>query len=229
MHKNMAKRNLDRRLKRLRRIMYTAISLCVIEASGIFTLAKTGLLYVQSNAVTNAFAPKTYVDVEIKEPNGDVYYITDEEHNAVNDEGSKEAYITNPGQSSSKKPIVARARIVAVICDSDGVAKGTTQEFTIRNGNTTKDPATEKSWYQSGEYYYYTSVLNPGEESEPIFKDVKLDDIGNIPEGGYVAFHVIVDTVEVDLSGTETAKDNNKTKITDNWKQPEGLWNDILR
>lgn len=220
MHKN--KKRLKHRLKRLRIIMYTIISLVIIETSGIFSLAKNGILYVYSNAVTNAFAPATYVDITINEPNGNIYYITDGNKILTEDGESKEAEISNPGSATTKKPVLVRARIIAVIHDQDDIALGITQEFKL-----TKNPEwTDKD---EGGYYYYQKVLNPGDENIQIFSDVSFTDTSKIPENGYVAIHVIVDAIEVDTSGTNAAKEINKKKIMNNWKAlPDNLWTEYF-
>ena len=212
MHKKKKKKSLKHRLKKLRLLMYTTVSLTVIQTSGIFSLAKNGILHVYSNTVTNAFAPKTYVDIEINEPNGNTYYITTDRRTSNADGGSKEAYIANPGSSTIKKAVVARARIVAMIYDKDDTALGTTQEFELLGTNY--------KWASDGEngYYYYTEVLEPGEESDPIFTDITFKETTNIPDKGYVAVHVIVDTIEVDTTGTDEAKECNTEKIKGNWE-----------
>ncbi|MCI8409572.1 MAG: hypothetical protein HFJ09_09950 [Lachnospiraceae bacterium] len=220
MHKN--KKTLKHRLKKLRMIMYTTVSLIVIETSGIFSLAKNGILYIYSNAVTNAFAPATYVDIEINEPNGDTYYIKDEKI-LTEDGKSKEAYIANPGTAIAKKPVLVRARVIAVVHDQDGIALGVTQDFTLQQDSaiwTGKD---------SDGYYYYKKALEPGAEQVPIFTDVTFTNISNIPEKGYVALHVIADTIEVDMAGTDAAKEKNKNNIITNWKKlPSDIWTEYF-
>lgn len=240
MHKKTKKKkNTERKLGRLRRIVYTTLSLAIIESSGIFALAKTGLLYVQSNAVTNAFSPKTFVDIEVTEPNGQKYYITtDNKTESVGGDGTKEAYVTNPGTEVTKKPVVARAKIVAVICDKDGVEIETVEKsdsgYALTSGTIiTSSPNTADKWYQVGDYYYYTSVLEPGDNSESLFKDVKLaaSVVADIPDEGYVTFHVMVDTIEIDTAKTETAVATNNAYIQENWGQPESgsdLWKDYF-
>lgn len=203
-------------------IMYTTVSLVVIETSGIFSLAKNGILYIYSNAVTNAFAPATYVDIEINEPNGDIYYIEDKKIFSAENDGPKAANISNTGTTAAKKPVLVRARIIAVIHDQDDIALGTTQDFTLTIGEkwTNKD--------ENG-YYYYKEVLNPGDLNVPIFTDVSFTDTKNIPQNGYVAIHVIVDTIEVDISGTKAAKEKNQNKIKNNWtKLPSDIWTEYF-
>lgn len=221
MHKKN-KKTLKHRLKRLRMLIYTTVSLIVIETSGIFSLAKNGILYIYSNAVTNAFAPATYVDIEINEPNGDIYYIKDQEIHSVKNDGSKAANISNPGTAAAKKPVLVRARIIAVVHDQDNIALGTTQDFSL-----TKD----ENWTDKDEngYYYYQKVLKPGDVDVPIFTDVSFTNTNNIPQNGYVAIHVIVDTIEVDMSGTNAAKENNKNNIMTNWKNlPSNIWTEYF-
>lgn len=200
-------------------IMYTTISIALIEMSGIFSLAKTGILYVYSNVVSNAFAPATYVDVEINEPNGPDY-IVDKGGGQIHtsDGKSKEAYIKNPGTTATKKPVLVRAKIVAVIHDHEGIAQGVTQGFEI-----IKKDGSEWPWIENEGYYYYNGVLNPDQEVE-FFENVNFTDTKNIPTDGYVAIHVIVDTIEIDTTGTNKAKEQNQMKIRQNWA---GLPNDI--
>lgn len=212
MHKNKKKKALKYRLKKLRMIMYTTVSLVVIETSGIFALAKNGILYVYSNTVSNAFAPATYVNIEINEPGGTTYYIN-EENKAISTEtgGTKEASIINPNSATVKKPVLVRARVIAVIHDQEGIAQGTIQEFTLTG--------TDAKWLSKdgNGYYYYNEALDPEEKTEPLFKDVTFGDISNIPPNGYVELHVIVDTIEVDTAGTNAAKEHNTKNIKENW------------
>ena len=213
MHKNKKKKTLNYRLKKLRMIMYTTVSLTVIETSGIFALAKSGILCVNSNAVSNAFAPRTYVNIEINEPGGTTYYINKENNKATSttNGGGKEASVINPGSSAVKKPVLVRARVIAVIHDQDGIAQGSIQEFTLTG--------TDTKWLSKdgNGYYYYNEALDPEEETKPLFTDVTFGDISNIPENGYVELHVIVDAIEVDITGTNAAKEHNTKNIKENW------------
>ncbi|MDE7424162.1 MAG: hypothetical protein K2N51_10830 [Lachnospiraceae bacterium] len=214
MHKNKKKKTLKYRLKKLRMIMYTTVSLTVIQTSGIFSLAKNGILYVYSNTVSNAFAPRTYVNIEINEPGGTTYYINKENNNkatSTENGGGKEASIKNPGSSTVKKPVLVRARVIAVIHDQDGIAQGSIQEFTLTGTDTKWLPK------DGNGYYYYNEALDPEEETKPLFTDVTFGDISNIPENGYVELHVIVDAIEVDTAGTNAAKEHNTKNIKENW------------
>lgn len=225
------KKHIEKRLKRLRMIMYTTISLAIIETSGIFSLAKEGLLYVQSNALCNAFSPTTYVDIQINEPNGDIYYINSDGGHAISTSNGKYkiAEIENPA-GTTKKPVLARARVVAMIYSENGILQGTTQSFVLNSDTITSNVSEKNKWYNdtSNGYYYFTNSLNPGDRTI-LFKDVSFTDVSNIPEDGYVEIHVLLDTIEVDLEGTDGALAKNKANIADNWKSlPSKLWETYL-
>lgn len=65
-------------------------------------------------------------------------------------------------------------------------------------------------------YFYYTSVLEKGTTTENLFDQVRLTKIADIPDGGYVEFHVIIDTVEVDDDYTAD-KDGYYAKVATAW------------
>lgn len=223
------KKHIEKRLKRLRMIMYTTISLAIIETSGIFSLAKEGVLHVQSNALCNAFSPATYVDIQINEPNGDTYYINSGGHAiSTSNRDYKIAEVENPA-GTTKKPVLARAKVVAMIYTKNGVLLGTTQSFVLNSDTITSNVSEKNKWYNdtSNGYYYFTNSLNPG-DSTILFEDVSFTDVSNIPEDGYVEIHVLLDTIEVDLEG-DGALAKNKANIADNWKSlPSALWKTYL-
>lgn len=231
---NKRKKKTKRRLKRIRMSVYTIISLAIIESSGVFSMASVGLLFIKSNSTTNAFNPKMYVDVTINEPNGNSYTLDDEGNVITNGEpdddvgNGKAVYISNPGISDIKKSIVARAKLMAVIYDSSGQIYGNTMDYKISEGSIATNVTTSDAWYQEGEYYYYTSVIEPGEDSSYLFKNVKLNSTENIPVDGYVEFYVIIDTLGVNIDDTDSARAQNKTDIQDNWNIPSGIWENLF-
>ena len=207
MRQSKKRKKVERKLQIVRMIVYTAISFTIFQYIGVFALAELKGIYVKTGPRTNAFYPKTYVNVELKENDDDNHlYVLDDTGNAYVSGGTadqkKQFYVSNPG--TNKKDVLVRAKIVAMIYSEDGTAVGET------------DTASEtKKWYHNSndDYYYYTSVLEKTSPSatEPnktnnLFDNVQLTNISKIPEGGWVEFNVIVDTVEVDLKADEPYK-----------------------
>lgn len=222
-------KKLERKLHIIRVVVYTAISFLIFQYFGIFALAALKGVYVKTTQRTNAFYPKTYVNVELKEnDNTNHIYVMDANGNAYAGGDAtkpKQFYVENPG--TNKKDVVVRAKIVALIYSEDHTVLGETQNYVVTGENITKDVADSKQWYNNtvteetdsggkttgkyqsqnagDSYFYYTSVLEKSSPSEiassrttNLFDHVQLTDISNIPEGGWVEFNVIVDTVEVD-------------------------------
>lgn len=198
-----------RRLRAVRRTVYVAIAFSLFQVSGIFSMAGIGGLYVVTETKTNAFYPKTYVDMDITEPNGNSYTVTEDPQNS--DKGTvtttktdvtdnnKSACVTING--ANKKSVVVRARIIAEIYNQSGECVGTTNNYTFTN------VAEADKWYYKDGIYYYTSILHANESTTNLFDSVTLTKLSEIPDGGEVKFHVIVDTLEVE---TETKKDTEK-------------------
>ena len=204
-----------RRLRAVRRTVYVAIAFSLFQVSGIFSMAGIGGLYVVTETKTNAFYPKTYVDMDITEPNGNSYTVTEDPQNS--DKGTvtttktdvtdnnKSACVTING--ANKKSVVVRARIIAEIYNQSGECVGTTNNYTLMQTYSTTNVAEADKWYYKGGIYYYTSVLHANESTTNLFDSVILTKLSEIPDGGEVKFHVIVDTLEVE---TETKKDTEK-------------------
>lgn len=200
------KQKVKEKLVVVRRLSYTFLAFSVFELSGIFALAGLKGLYVVTETKSNAFYPKSYVDVGLEEPNGQDYNIGTD-NVVVNADGKgKEVYVENKG--SSKKSVILRARIVAEIYDeSKNLYQGnlTSSEYriSVRGDSDYTDNVDEKSWFynSSDEYYYYTSILDINDKTTDLFDKVEIKDAGiqKIPEGCYVKFHVIMDCLDAQV------------------------------
>lgn len=209
-----------KKLSVVRRVSYIFLAFTVFEFSGVFALAGLKGLYVVTETKSNAFYPKKYVDVSIKEPNGQDYSI-DTDNIVVNDEGKgKQVYVENTG--CSKKSVILRAKIVAEIYDEtkdlyQGNLNSSDYEISVEN-DATYNTKSSNHWYYSDGYYYYTSILDVDTKTTDLFDRVKITDEGidKIPEGCYVKFHVMIDCLDATVY-------TNK-ELGNYWKNvPEGL------
>lgn len=205
-----------RRLRTVRRTVYVAIAFSLFQVSGIFSMAGIGGLYVITETKSNAFYPKTYVDIDITEPNGNSYTVTEDSQNSDNGTVTTTKDVTDKNKSAcvtingaNKKSVVVRARIIAEIYNQSGECVGTTNNYTLIQMHSTTNAAEADNWYYKDGIYYYTSVLHANESTENLFDSVMLTKLSEIPEGGEVKFHVIVDTLEV-----ETEMENDTEKPT---------------
>lgn len=90
---------------------------------------------------------------------------------------------------------------------------------TDKDGNEVKEgtySSTNSESTKLDTYFYYTSVLEKGSETTNLFDNVRLTDISCIPEDGYVEFHVIIDTVEVNDNYT-ASDDKYYDKVKTAW------------
>lgn len=198
--KKVKEQKVKKKLSVVRRVSYIFLAFTVFEFSGVFALAGLKGLYVVTETKSNAFYPKKYVDVSIKEPNGQDYSI-DTDNIVVNDEGEgKQVYVENTG--CSKKSVILRAKIVAEIYDEtkdlyQGNLNSEDYEISVKN-DATYNTKSSKNWYYSDGYYYYTSILDVDTKTTDLFDRVIITDEGidKIPEGCYVKFHVMIDCLD---------------------------------
>ncbi len=203
MRKTKAKK-IEKKLSVVRRVSYTFFAFTIFELSGVFALAGLKGLYVITETKSNAFYPKSYVDVGIKEPNGQEYGIVDDV--VVNADGDgKQVYIENAG--SSKRSVILRAKIVAEIYDEvQDIYYGSlsfSDDYAISvNGDSTYNDKSSNLWYYSDGYYYYTSILDINANTTDLFDKVEFEDTGlaKIPDGYYVKFHVVVDCLDASVA-----------------------------
>ena len=233
------RQQVEQKLSVVRRTSYTFFAFALFELSGVFALAGIKGLYVVTETKSNAFYPKKYVDVEINEPNGANYVLqannavaVDQDGNVIMEGGKTKGKIASVQNAfGSKKDVVLRAKIVAEIYDGQNEVYHeslTTDDYTIsvENDSNYKDDNNKeaKKWLlHSDGYYYYTSILQIGEETTNLFDNVTISNEGmsKIPEDGYVKFNVIIDSLDAGVA-SET--------IADCWgwlagNKPELIWN----
>lgn len=214
--KKVKEQKVKKKLSVVRRVSYIFLAFTVFEFSGVFALAGLKGLYVVTETKSNAFYPKSYVDVGLREPNGQDYSI-DADNIVVNDGGEgKQVYVENAG--CSKKSVILRAKIVAEIYDeSKELYQGdlNSADYKVSVGNdATYDSKASGHWYYSEGYYYYTSILDVDTKTTDLFDRVEITDEGidKIPEGCCVKFHVMIDCLD---AAVYTNGDLNK------------YWNDV--
>lgn len=211
-----------RKLRTVRHTVYITIAFALFQISGIFSMAGIRGLYVVTETKSNAFSPKTYVDIDLQEPNGQKYVLDTDGSVSYNGE-SKSAYVSINGEK--KKSVVIRARIVAEVYNKDGVCIGTTNNYELTQTAKSADVNEAEKWYNKDKIYYYTSVLNANKKTANIFDSVKLTAVSEIPEGGFVKFHVIVDALEVKTDTNNIPTSESLATVKQYWSElPDGIW-----
>lgn len=193
-------RRVKKKLAVVRRISYTFLAFSVFELSGVFALAGLRGLYVVTETKSNAFYPKSYVDVGLLEPNGKDYSIGTD-NIVINDGGKgKQVYVENTG--GSKKSVILRAKIVAEVYDENqDIYQGNlnSSDYKVSVGEDAAYTDTSPfHWYYSAGYYYYTSILDVDTKTTDLFNKVEItkEGIDKIQEGCYVKFHVMIDCLD---------------------------------
>lgn len=227
-----------RRLRTVRRTVYVAIAFSLFQVSGIFSMAGIGGLYVITETKSNAFYPKTYVDIDITEPNGNSYTVTEDSQNSDNGTVTTTKDVTDKNKSAcvtingaNKKSVVVRARIIAEIYNQSGECVGTTNNYTLIQTHSTTNAAEADNWYYKDGIYYYTSILHANESTTNLFDSVTLTKLSEIPDGGEVKFHVIVDTLEVETetkNSTEKPTNASRENIEKCWTDTASI-NDLWK
>lgn len=218
----MAYKKLNSNKKQHRKTMirfctYTCLSFSLFQVSGIFSLATNSFTEVTTEERVNAFSPKTYVNVEIEEPNGQEYTLEENGDTKAPNGGSKVVKFSNPDRNTKYE--LVRVRLVAMVYDREGNLLGEIVNYrlTQQEGNDwIKDP--ESGSDNSAQIYYYKYPLKPGAETSNLFDSLSITNPEIVPEGGYIDFDVVVDTVETDQNAsTEKAVKawgNNLPKFT---------------
>lgn len=236
MKSSKKRKKIEKRLRIVRMSAYIGISFLIFEYIGLFAIAGPAGIYKITDHRSNAFYPKTFVDVKLKEPNGQEY-VLDADGNAKNENNqNKQVFVKNPGVN--KKDVVVRARIIATIYDEDGVtAIDHPQNFKITGEALTANPAEAGKWYHEDtvdhtltygtanaeSYFYYTNVLQKGTSTSNLFDNVQLTDVSQVPDGGFVEFKVMVDTIEVDTE--QELWDTRFAKAKTAWGTiPANIW-----
>lgn len=218
------RQQVEQKLSVVRRTSYTFFAFALFELSGVFALAGIKGLYVVTETASNAFSPKKYVDVDINEPYGNEYVIKNNQAAILDADGNialdgtnnnrkKTKIVSVQNAFGSKKDVVLRSKIVAEIYDGQNKVYHeslTTDDYMISVGSDTDytDNKDAKQWLlHTDGYYYYTSILQVGEETTNLFDNVTITDTGlsKIPEDGYVKFNVIIDSLDAGVSSGTVA------------------------
>lgn len=156
----------------------TVAALCTFGATKAFIQKET-------EKKTNAFSPKKYTDVDIKEPNGNEYIINSDGELAK----EKSAKFENPNNNTKDEYI--RARVIGIIRNNDGSNVGIEPDLNFEFTN-------EALWEKKGDYYYYKKIVKPGESTSNLFNDMKVgsDTLSKLEEGQYIEVDVIADSIE---------------------------------
>ena len=184
--------------------------------------------------------------VYVVDSNGNVYADADDDKNKV----AKQLYVQNPGTNKKDVMVRAKIVATIFNKDGtvigetqDFVVTGSALRSTININEEkgcwynpkvteiTKEDENGVSKTVSGKYqvttgtsddgyFYYTSILVKNSSTENLFDDVKLTNIDNVPDDGYVEFNVIVDTVEVEQNSDGTY---DFEKVTTAWGKTDVL------
>ena len=184
--------------KLMRSVYYIVLSVCIMQVTEVYSIATYKPKPAETVSLANEFSPKLYTNVEINEPNGTEYELVSDK--VQNEKGEKIAYFQNP--IANTKPEYIRAKIVAVIKDSNGNAVGSDFSLVYKFGSD------EATWgWVKGEdgYYYYKTVVNPGESTSNLLVNLSITSptAEQLASGSvYIEFNVLADTVEA--SGTDS-------------------------
>ncbi len=180
---------------------------------GIVVVSVAGVLVVRAylTAVTNnkinPFAPMTYTNTEIDEPE-DEFSSTQDSNKDIT--VAKSAKVKNLA-GNDKKPVFIRVALTYSVYDSNGV--NVTSEYPIQGYSFPNNLGSGWTELSDG-YYYYNAIVPPGGQTTEIFGNdtnhsikVLLDK--DLPDGYKVEVDVIADTVQA------VATDSSKWKASD--------------
>lgn len=187
--------------------------LLLIGASAVMSatvLVVRGLLTDLTSERTNEFATMTYTNIDITEPGGDYTVAFDintflQEYNNNNGVISKEARITN-STGNDRKPVYVRAKVIMTIYDSDGY--NITGLYASGENPVSYEwsPPTASKWQSNGGYWYYKSILLPGESTETLFSGNQLTvtNAAYLPDNCTIHIDILADAVQA--VSTDTIK-----------------------
>lgn len=169
----------------------------------IFSLSLSSIAFLTSkDTITNHFKVAKY-DITTKE---DFEQTKEWKTNPI----KKEVWIENTGTL----PAYVRVKVVPFWKNGLPITLNGKDTVSLEFENSTK-------WIKIGDFYYYKKILNPGEKTENLLKDVKVNkDIKNIDKN-YDISNLLVDVftesiVHVDET-KENQKDINKDRIKETW------------
>lgn len=186
-------------------VFMATAAILLVSAAGV--LVVRAYLVAQSEQKQNEFAPMTYTDTEIVESQTE-FKLTNGSTTI-----SKKATISNPA-GAQKKPVFVRVAVVCSVYDADGVnvayKYNCAASFTTASGWTLKDG-----------YYYYNSIVDPGESTTELFgSDVTISNTKDLPNDYKINIDVIADTVQAVSTDSSrwTADDYTIEEITKAWE-----------
>ena len=171
-----------------------AASAGVVFVSVAMVMVVRAYLTAQTDSKTNPFAPMTYTNTDVYEPEDSFTVNEETEGNTF-----RKAIQVYNNEGGDKKPVFARIAIIPTVYDADGLNVTTDYpNITVTlpaNYNTT-------DWNKYEDYYYYKYVLDPGDYSTPLFSTgqeftiVGIEGATSLPSGYYVDIAVVLDTVQ---------------------------------
>lgn len=179
----------------------------ILLVSVVGVLAVRAYLVAQSEQKNNEFAPMTYTDTQIEEPQTE-FELTDGATTI-----QKKATISNPA-GEQKKPVFVRVAVVCSTYDAEGInvayKYNCTASFTTASGWTLKDDG----------YYYYNSIVDPGESTTELFGSaVSISNTEDLPNDYKINIDVIADTVQAVSTDSSkwTSDDYTTAEIATAW------------
>ena len=179
----------------------------ILLFSVVTVLVVRAYLTARSEEKLNEFAPMTYTDTEIVEPQKE-FSLTGGATTIA-----KSATVSNPA-GSQKKPVFVRVAVVCSVYDLSGV------NVSYKH-NCQASFTTASGWTKGADgYYYYNSIIDPGESTTELFgSDVSISNTADLPDGYTINIDVIADTVQaVSIDSSKwTADDYTASEVSTAW------------
>lgn len=201
--------------------------LAICAVMGIIIVSVSGVLIVRAyltaktNDKINPFAPMTYTNTEVSEPEHEFSSTQDINKDIT---VAKSAKVKNLA-GSDKKPVFIRVALTYSVYDENGV--NVTSEYPIQGYEFPNGLGT--GWTQKNDgYYYYNAIVPPGGETNEIFAPVDpevksprlkvlLDK--DLPTTYRIEVNVIADTVQAVATDSSkwTASDYTAAEVNKVW------------
>ena len=210
---NQKRKKVKRLMNRDKKTEYNRWMPYICAILGIMVVSVAGVLVVRAylTAVTNnkinPFAPMTYTNTEIDEPEDDFSSTQDSNKDIT---VAKSAKVKNLA-GNDKKPVFIRVALTYSVYDDGGV--NVTSDYPIQGYEFPNELGSD--WTQLGDgYYYYNAIVPPGEETTEIFgtdaaHSIKVCLDKDLPSSYRIEVDVIADTVQA------VAHDSSKWKASD--------------
>lgn len=198
---------MNNKSKTVRKDRFTVVmaTVAILFLSVVVVFVVRAYLIAQSEEKQNNFAPMTYTDTEINEPQTE---FTLSGSSTI----SKKATVNNPA-GAQKKPVFVRVTVVCSVYDSEGInvayKYNCAASFTAASG-----------WTKDGNYYYYNKIVDPGEATTELFgSDVSISNTADLPNDYKINVDVIADTVQAVSTDSSkwTADDYTALEVQKAW------------